>query len=79
MEQAEKSFELSIAGHFGDRPLTIDPDETTDSVPMYYCYLDGAAISQLRHDPVEGWVQIWGNLQDDAVQHVGEAIADYVG
>ena len=79
MEQAEKSFELSIAGQFDGRSVTIEPDETTDSVPLYYCYLNGAAISQLRHDPVEGWVQIWGDLPADAVRQVGAAIADYVG
>lgn len=79
MEQEEKTFELRIAGQFDGLPLTIEPDETTDSVPLYYCYLNGAAISQLRHDPTEGWVQIWGDLKPGAVKQVGEAIAEYVG
>lgn len=79
MEQAENFFELSIAGQFGGQPVAIEPDETTDGVPLYYCYLNGTAISQLRHEPGGKWLQIWGDLSPAAVQQVGEAIADYAG
>lgn len=79
MEHAENSFELSIAGQFDGRPLAIETDETTDGISLYYCYLDGDTISQLRYEPTGEWEQIWGNLSPVAVQQVGEAIADYVG
>lgn len=79
MELSEKSFELCVNGQFGNQPLTIDPDETTDGVPLYYCYLDGRPLSQLRHEPAGEWVQIWGDLPSATVQEIGEAIADYMG
>ena len=79
METSEKIFEIAIGGPFLDRPLTIEPGETTDGVAIYHCYLNGASVCQLRQEPSGEWTQVWGDLPATTVQRVGETIADYTG
>ncbi|SEL28834.1 hypothetical protein SAMN05421740_104155 [Parapedobacter koreensis] len=78
MEKSDELFEVRLAdGQFGDRPLTIRPEQTTDGVPIYHCYTKETSISQLRQETSGEWTQLWGDLQPDTVQRLGEAIAHY--
>ncbi len=75
MEKAGETFEIHIAGQFDDKPVTIRPEQTTDGVPIYQCSVEGTPIGQLRREPSGKWEQLWGNLPQDTVQHLGEVIA----
>lgn len=79
MQPTEQSFELLISGLFDGRAITVDPRETTDSIPIYQCYVDGKNVSELRQEPAGKWVQLWGDLPTDDVQQIGEAIAERAG
>ncbi|MBK1441568.1 hypothetical protein JHJ32_16335 [Parapedobacter sp. ISTM3] len=78
MEKLDDIFEVSLAGEqFEGRQLTIRAEQTTDGVPVYHCYDEGASIAQLRQETSGEWTQLWGDLQPDTVQQLGEAIASY--
>lgn len=78
MQPTEQSFELLISGLFDGRTITVEPRETTDSIPIYHCYVDGKNISELRQEPAGKWVQIWGDLSAEIAQQIGEAIAKHI-
>ncbi|MGK6351472.1 hypothetical protein [Parapedobacter sp. DT-150] len=76
MEKSGEVFEISIDGYFMEKPLLIQPEQTTDGVPIYHCYLEGTSVSQLRREPSGDWTQLWGDLPRDTVQRLGDAIAN---
>lgn len=78
MKKLDDIFEVNLAdGQFKDKRLTVRPEQTTDGVPIYHCYGEGTLITQLRQETSGEWTQLWGNLQPDTVQRLGEAIANY--
>ncbi|MGV3762221.1 MAG: hypothetical protein ACO1NT_07065 [Parapedobacter sp.] len=79
MEKSEGIFEIEIAeGPLSGRSLVVRPAHTTDGVPVYQCHLqDDTSICELRREPSGEWVQLWGDLPDDTVAEIGEAIASH--
>lgn len=74
MEQSGDTFEITLAGRLLDKPVLVRPEQTTDGVPIYHCFLDGTSISQLRQEPSGEWIQIWGNFSPEIVQQLGASI-----
>ncbi|MFC3199035.1 hypothetical protein ACFOET_15530 [Parapedobacter deserti] len=79
MEKSDEIFEVNLDGQFMGRSLTVKPEQTTDGVPIYHCYLDGTSISQLRLETSGEWTQVWGDLPEHTVQRIGEVIAANAG
>lgn len=77
MEKSEETFEITLTEGQESKRLVIRPEDTTDGVPVYHCYRSeatGSAIGQLRQEPTGEWVQIWGDLPQDSVKQIGNAI-----
>jgi demethoxyubiquinone hydroxylase (CLK1/Coq7/Cat5 family) len=55
--------------------LQIKLTETTDGVPYYICLHGDEEIAQIREEDGD-WKQLWGDLNDAELQHIGKAIAD---
>ncbi|MFC7522490.1 hypothetical protein ACFQRK_00930 [Parapedobacter sp. GCM10030251] len=79
MEKSEDTFEIILPGRLTDRPVLVRPEQTTDGIPIYHCFLDGTSISQLRQEPSGEWVQIWGNFSPEIVQQLGARIIQHRG
>ncbi len=79
MEKSAEDFEISLSnGQFANERLLIKPVQTTDGIPIYNCHLEGKSISQLRQATSGEWVQIWGTLDTDTIQHIGRAIENHM-
>lgn len=51
----------------------ISASETTDGVTFYNCRVNGNEITQIRKDE-QVWKQIWGDISEEDVKSIGEAI-----
>lgn len=69
-----QKFEISVKINGTEQQLTVNPDETTDGVEFFNCVLNGQKITQLRADDHHKWDQIWGELDQQTVNEIGEAI-----
>lgn len=75
MEKSADHFTITLEkGALHGEQLLIEPVQTTDGVPIYNCLLDEKPITQLRQSPDGGWVQVWGALDKESVQVIGEAL-----
>lgn len=77
MEKSDEIFEITLnSGPFADTPLLVRPEETTDGIPIYHCYVDGSSRSQLRRETTGEWLQLWGDFSTDTVRLIGKAIEE---
>ncbi|WP_256005093.1 hypothetical protein [Pedobacter deserti] len=53
-------------------PITVQYKETTDGLPYYALEINGSEV-QLRKDE-EKWEQIWGDLNEEHVEKLGQAL-----
>lgn len=67
----EFSVEAKIAGKM--QQVHIVTSETTDGVTFYNCRVEDDEITQIRKDE-QVWKQIWGELDENDVKSIGEAI-----
>ncbi|MEC3881669.1 hypothetical protein [Parapedobacter sp. 10938] len=78
MKKSEDVFEIEITEGSLSKRLVIRPAHTTDGIPVYQCHLqDGSSVCELRRETSGEWVQLWGNLSDDSVNRIGDAIAHH--
>lgn len=78
MKESAEIFKIKVDDKLSDKPLLIQPEQTTDGIPIYHCYQDGISFCELRQEASGEWVQLWGDLPYDAVQQIGTAIAHHV-
>lgn len=75
MEKSADHFSVVIeGGSLQDEQILVEPVQTTDGVPIYNCLLETNPVTQLRQDIGGGWIQVWGTLDKETVQSIGEAI-----
>lgn len=53
--------------------VSVLTSETTDGVTFYNCRIHESEITQIRKDE-QIWKQIWGNISQEDVNAIGEAI-----
>jgi len=75
MEKSTDIFEVTVAGQFRGKLVSVRSEETTDGIPIYHCDVAGTAVTQLRQETSGEWTQLWGDLPADTVARLGEAIA----
>ena len=79
MEKSEDTFEITLTSRQMDKPVLVRPEQTTDGIPVYHCFLEGRSISQLRQEPSGEWTQIWGDFSPEVVQQLGNSIMQHTG
>ena len=67
----EFSVQAVIGGE--SQEVLVSTSETTDGVTFYNCRINGNEITQIRKDE-QVWKQIWGDISDEDVKALGEAI-----
>jgi hypothetical protein len=73
-ENQNPRFSIKVAlQQRGEENLEISPAETTDGVPYYKFDLNGQEI-QLRENEEGKWELLWGDLEDEDVQAIGDKI-----
>ena len=76
MKKSDEVFEIKVNEGSSVEQLVIRPEQTTDGVPIYYCYsASGTSLSEVRQEASGEWVQLWGSLPDESVERIGAAIA----
>lgn len=59
-------------------PLTVTPLDTSDGSPYFSCALNRKEITQIRKETYGQWEQLWGDLDIETVQELGEQIAEKI-
>lgn len=79
MEKSADHFTVVIqSGSLQGEQILVEPVQTTDGVPIYNCLLETKPITQLRQDTDGGWIQVWGTLDKETIQSIGEAIEHHL-
>lgn len=71
---ADTSFEITVDIAKKQRKLNIIPQETTDGAPYYICREHEQHLSEIRKESNGNWVQLWGDLEEQNIQAIGQAI-----
>jgi len=74
LELHNPEFEVTANIDGADKTISVKPDETSDGVEYFICSEAGQKITQIRLDEDNQWEQMWGELSQDAVDAIGEAI-----
>lgn len=78
MDSTEEDFYITAQIDAQEKQLKVVHLETTDGVPYYSCQLGNDEITQLRNETYGKWEQLWGNLDDKTIQHLGKQIEDKI-
>jgi len=68
----EFDIEVSVKGQ--QKNLHIKPDETSDGVEYFICFDDESELTQIRLETEGHWEQLWGELSEEDVNAIGQAI-----
>ena len=74
LEENNPGFEITTSLNGANKTITIQPDETSDGVEYYIGLTGKDQITQIRLDEDGNWEQLWGDLEPDEVDAIGEAI-----
>ncbi len=74
MSVSHQSFTVKATVNEISEEITVTPIETTDGVVYYSCCIAGEELSQIRNEVYGKWEQLWGNLDQETVAHLGEKI-----
>lgn len=70
----DNSFEIVVNIAEKQKRLNIIPQETTDGAPYYICRENEQHLSEIRKESNGNWVQLWGDLEEQSIQAIGQAI-----
>lgn len=73
-EVHQEEFEISIDLNGSKKTIKVKPEETTDGAEYFKCSQANKNITQIRQEKDRSWEQIWGDLDDATIQHIGKAI-----
>lgn len=74
LELHNPEFDIVINLDGQSKTITVKPDETSDGVEYFICKSGDEQITQIRLDEDQKWEQLWGELSDEDVAAIGEAI-----
>jgi len=78
LELHNPEFDITVNISGEQKTITVQPDETSDGVEYYKCKSGGSEITQLRLDEDNNWEQLWGEISDEEVAAIGEAITQKI-
>ncbi len=73
MENNGRAFSVQARVEGQMQGVLVLTSETTDGITFYNCRIHGNEITQIRKDE-QMWKQIWGNISQEDVNAIGEAI-----
>ncbi len=73
-DEAQNMNVITVNLNGASQEVEVQPDESSDGVPFYYCNVNGKRITQIRKDEYNKWEQLWGDLDEASVKNIGEAI-----
>lgn len=76
LELHNPEFDIVINLGGQSKTITVKPDETSDGVEYFICKSGDEQITQIRLDEDQNWEQLWGELSDEEVATIGEAIEE---
>ncbi|MET1054316.1 MAG: hypothetical protein ABWY16_03325 [Pedobacter sp.] len=74
LELHNPEFDIVINLDGQSKTITVKPDETSDGVEYFICKSGDEQLTQIRLDEDQKWEQLWGELSDEDVAAIGEAI-----
>lgn len=74
LELHNPEFDIIVNLGGENTKISVNPAETSDGVEYFNCLVGGKQITQIRLDENQKWEQIWGELNDDEVNVIGENI-----
>lgn len=76
MTISQKYFYITAKIDDQERFLKVIELETSDGVPYYSCLLGEKEITQIRKERYGKWEQLWGDLDMNSVNNIGEKILE---
>jgi hypothetical protein len=67
-------FKIEVSLNGQQRNLHVKPDETSDSIEYFVVFDDENELTQIRLESEGKWEQLWGELSEEDVNTIGEAI-----
>jgi hypothetical protein len=74
LELNNPEFDIVINLDGQSKTIRVKPDETSDGIEYFVCKSGDDEITQIRQDEDHKWEQLWGELSDEEVTAIGEAI-----
>lgn len=74
LEYNSPPFEVEVSLSGETKQISVQPEETSDGDTYYSCSIDGHRSTQVRSGDDGKWEQLWGNLPEEQLQSIGEAI-----
>jgi hypothetical protein len=76
LEINNPEFDIVVNLDGTEKSLRIKPEETSDGVPYYGCYDGDSQVTQIRRDEDNNWDQMWGDLEQEEVEAIGQMITE---
>ena len=67
-------FKIEVSLNGQQRNLHVKPDETSDGIEYFIVFDDENELTQIRLESEGKWEQLWGELSEEDVNTIGEAI-----
>ncbi len=67
-------FLINVEINNVDENLEIKPDETSDGIAIYHCFIAEEKVCQLRKNEQGNWEQLWGSFDEKIITAVGTEI-----
>lgn len=67
-------FKIGVLLNGQERNLHVKPDETSDGIEYFVVFDDENELTQIRLEAEGKWEQMWGELSEEDVNTIGEAI-----
>jgi len=67
-------FKIEVSLNGQQRNLHVKPDETSDGIEYFVVFDDENELTQIRLESEAKWEQMWGELSEEDVNTIGEAI-----
>lgn len=67
-------FKIEVSLNGQQRQLHVKPDETSDGIEYFIVFDDENELTQIRLESEGKWEQLWGELSQQDVNTIGEAI-----
>lgn len=74
LELHNPGFDITVDLDGGSKTISVQPDETSDGVEYFICKEGDQQITQVRLDEDGNWEQLWGDLQQEEIDAIGEVI-----
>ena len=76
LELQNPAFDITVQLAAESRTIHVQPDETSDGVEYFICFADQTKLTQIRLDQDGQWEQLWGELNQQDINIIGQGIKE---